>query len=705
MTPKNARRASAQQSWKRTVWAVFPVLAVVAIADLMANTQTSTPPSYGVKLEHIWIPMKDGVRLAADIYMPTGAKPGEKFPAVFKYDPYRKDDNRDLISECDINRYFVPYGYVGACVDIRGTGRSEGHTPDREYSQQELSDGEEIIAWLASQPWSSGAVGIFGKSWSGFNAIQLAMRNPPALKAIITVASTERLYNEDCHYTDGIMTIADDYNVGVDSETARSPSPDFPVDEKTLNNRFDNPPWTLQWMRHQRNDDFWHEPEKSLDSIHVPVLLIAAFSDGYRDTIPRLLVELKSPVRAIVGPWGHDYPHDVSPGPAIEWRDLGVRWWDQWLKGRETGVMSEPKLAVYMRHWYPPDPGLTDVPGEWRNEKNWPPQGQNITAFYLESDHSLGAQPAAISAVHQLKYVPSIGIDAGLWWADITPDQRPVDAFSLVYDSAPLQKEIAILGFPEAHLRASATAPLADWFARLSDVAPDGSVTLITGGGLNGAQRESMSNPRDLEPNKIYSLRVPMRFTSWVFPVGHRIRLSVSNAQWPMFWPTPYPMNTSLYFGRSESSRLLLPIAPIAGTLPPPHFGSVKESDRPPVPQSVAPASPAWTLQRSEFGRPVVIEFGSKQGWSRPQVWPWGVYSGNTHRVFELRDDHPELASYTGGNDFRVQLPQRELTWHNEWDIRSDVANFYYRFKRELREDGKIIREKEWKETVPRDHQ
>src|SRR5207302_8678787 len=98
--------------------------------------------------------------------------------------------------------------------------------------------------------------------------------------------------------------------------------------------------------------------------------------------------------------------------------------------------------------------------------------------------------------------------------------QRPVDAFSLVYDSAPLETEIAILGLPEVRLQASATAPQADWFARLSDVAPDGSATLITGGGLNGAQRDSMSNPQNLEPGKIYSLRVPMRFTSWIFPVG-----------------------------------------------------------------------------------------------------------------------------------------------------------------------------------------
>ena len=662
----------------------------------------SGAPLYEVKRERIWIPMKDGVRLAADLFMPVGAKPGEKFPAVFKYDPYRKDDNREIFSECDINQYFVARGYVGACVDVRGTGRSEGHTPGREYSKQELDDGEQVIAWLASQPWSSGAVGVFGKSWSGFNAIQLAMRNPPALKAIITTASTERLYDEDCHYTHGIMNAFDSYNFSVDAGTAHSPSPNFPVDEQTLRNRFDNPPWTLLWLHHQREDAFWHEPEKQLGAIHVPVLLIGAFLDGYRDTIPRLLTELKTPVRAVVGPWGHDYPHDAEPGPAIEWRDLAVRWWDQWLKGKETGVMSEPKLAVYMRHWFPPDPTVTEIPGEWRSEASWPPRDQKNQPFYLRSDHSLGNEGSSAAGVHNLKYVPSVGVDVGLEEFDVQPDQRPVDDFSLVYDSAPLEKESAILGLPEVQLRASATAPLADWFARLSDVAPDGSVTLITGGALNGAQRGSMANPQDLEPGKVYSLRVLLHFTSWVFPAGHRIRVSISNAQWPMFWPTPYAMTTSLYLGGTEPSRVLLPIVPIASALAPPHFNSVADSNRPE--SSQARPSSAWTLRRSEFGIPTMLEQGRGQ-WSKPEVWPWGMYSGLSYRKIDVQDDHPELASYTGISDFRANLPKREVIWHTEWSLSSDKTNFYYLFKRELRENGQVIREREWKDTIARDHQ
>jgi hypothetical protein len=172
-----------------------------------------------------------------------------------------------------------------------------------------------------------------------------------------------------------------------------------------------------------------------------------------------------------------------------------------------------------------------------------------------------------------------------------------------------------------------------------------------------------------------------------------------------MFWPTPYPMTTSLYLGGDEPSQVLLPFVPVVGALPPPHFNPVTISDRPSTPQSHLPFSPPWTLQRSEFGKPIVIEFGKREGLSKPQQWPWGVYSGRSHRVFELSDEHPEAAEYRGDNDFRVTLKDRELTWHNEWNLHSDTSNFYYLFKRELSENGKIIREKEWKETIPRDHQ
>ena len=144
-----------------------------------------------------------------------------------------------------------------------------------------------------------------------------------------------------------------------------------------------------------------------------------------------------------------------------------------------------------------------------------------------------------------------------MWYGDFAPDQRPTDEMSLVYDSEPLEEDVEILGFPRASLTASADAPLAHWFVRLSDVSPDGSVSLITGAAQNGGHLQSAKEPEPLVPGKAYSFDVDMHFTSWVFPKGHRIRLSVGNAQWPMFWPTPYAMTTRLHLGgiQADASR------------------------------------------------------------------------------------------------------------------------------------------------------
>jgi hypothetical protein len=157
-------------------------------------------------MEQAWIPMKDGVRLAATLYMPDGAKVGEKFPALLEYLPYRKDDGT-AAGDYPKHAYFARRGYVGVRVDIRGFGASEGVPPEREYSEQEQVDGEQVIAWLASQPWCNGNVGMFGISWGGFTAMQMAMRNPPALKAILAAHATAELFHDDVHYIDGMAHI------------------------------------------------------------------------------------------------------------------------------------------------------------------------------------------------------------------------------------------------------------------------------------------------------------------------------------------------------------------------------------------------------------------------------------------------------------------------------------------------------------------
>jgi predicted acyl esterase len=670
----------------------------VSACDVSAS-EPATPPTYGVRMVQTWIPMKDGVRLAATLYTPDGAKATEKFPALLEYLPYRKDDGT-AAGDYPRHAYFARRGYVSVRVDIRGFGASEGVPPEREYSEQEQVDGEQVIDWLAHQSWSNGSVGMFGISWGGFAALQMAMRHPPALKAIIAIHATAELFHDDVHYVDGIAHI-DEFELNMDMAEGWVGAPDYSLDEKTLGPRFDAPPWSLLYLTHQHDGPFWRERVRPLSEITIPSFLIGGLQDGYRDNVPEMLMKSKAPIKAIVGPWNHSFPNEPDFGPQVEWRDQAVRWFDHWLKGRDTGVERGPRLVIYMQHWHPPDPNLQNVPGEWRREDVWPPPDTKATTLFMQANHSLAESAAAAPERHQLKYVPSVGVEAGFWWGELLSDPRPVDAFSLVYDSAPLQDEVAVLGRPHARLQASASAPLADWFARLSDVAPDGTVTQITGAGLNGAQRDSMSEPRDLEPGKVYPLDIEMHLTSWVFPKGHRIRVAISNALWPMMLPTPYSMTTSLELGGNNGSRLVLPVVPVHGAIPPAFSPPEPSEERTDIKNEGFPWPGDWTVQRDEARQKTTVRWKGKDGYE----YPWGKQDDFENLTYDVDDAHPETCSVRGEAESIFTLKGRTLIWRGHLLVTTDQKNFYYKYTRELLKDGQMMKSKTWQETIPRDHQ
>jgi uncharacterized protein len=413
-----------------------------------------------------------------------------------------------------------------------------------------------------------------------------------------------------------------------------------------------------------------------------------------------MLEHMKVPMKAIIGPWNHTFPDDAVPGPEIEWRSEAVRWWDYWLKGRATGIMQGAQIAVYMQHWHAPDLNLQTIPGEWRNEERWPPPEVNAQTLYLASGQVLGkSMPSA--AVDSLKYVPSAGVEAGFWWGDLTVDQRPADAFSLVYDSQPLEEEMAILGRAEAELKVSSSAPLADWFARLSDVAPDGTVTLVTGAGINGAQRDSQTNPTDLESGKIYALNFKLHLASWVFPKGHRIRLAVSNSWWPTIWSTPYAMTTSLYVGGESASRLVLPIVPV-NSASQPRFDKPGPSDHlTDIHSEGYPWPGEYHVMRDEVRQATHVVW---QG-SDASQYPWGKRTHHEQLSYDVEDAHPEVNVVKGDSDSRFELKNRTLLYRGHLEMRSDQKAFSYTYKRELLQNGQVIRQKSWQETIPRDHQ
>jgi putative CocE/NonD family hydrolase len=685
---------------------ILSAMKIALLAALALSHVEPSPPEYEIALSEAWIPMPDGVRLAADLFLPSGGGAGERFPVLLEYLPYRKNEGRRR--NYALYSYFVRRGYVVARVDIRGTGSSEGKLIEYEYTDREQEDGEVVIDWLSKQSWSNGNIGMFGISWGGFNSIHMAMRDPPALKAIIAVDATDDLYQDDVHFMDGVLHV-DSWEMSQDLDNARPGAPEYKIDEANFRDRFDTRPWMMTYKRQQRDGAFWDRTalKARYDSLRIPSFHIGGWYDGYRDSIPRILQNVKAPVKALIGPWSHAFPHDPYPEPGMEWRHEAVRWFDYWLKGRDTGILDEPRFAVFVRKWHPPGPYLEKGEGDWRWEEGWPIARIRDRVLYPQPNHSLSDEPpGAVS--HSLRYVPSNGVEAGgpvLWWGDVAHDQRPTDAYSLVYDTEPLGEDLEILGLPRALLTVSADAPRANWFVRLSDVAPDGAVTQVAGAGFNGTHRESAKEPKDVEPGVPFPLEIEMHFTSWVFPRGHRIRLAISNAQWPMMWPTPYPMTTALHLGGSGGTRVLLPVVPFEER-PRPRFLPPEEDPSLPGFESLDDGTPSGYGEVSSITRNpqtgVATVILTNRGDER---YPWGTERFRETITHETNDKKPEETSLRGSHRMEVELEGRTLIWEAELLFRSDRHNFYYTYTRRLLENGAILRQKTWNDTIPRDFQ
>jgi len=649
--------------------------------------------------------MPDGTRLSADLYRPRGEGIGTRFPVLLEYLPYRKHEARSR--NYPLYSYFVQRGYVVAAVDIRGTGNSEGRLIPHEYSDIEHDDGEAVIDWLSKQAWSYGNVGMFGISWGGFNSIQMALRNPPALKAIIAIDATEDLFQDDVHYMDGIMHV-DSWEMSMDLDNARPGAPDYVIDEAFFRNRFDTEPWMLTYKTRQRDGPFWDRASARdrYQDIRIPSFHIGGWYDGYRDSIPRMLENVKAPIKAIMGAWSHAWPHEPYPNPGIEWRHEAVRWFDHWLKGIDTGILDEPRFAVFVRNWHPPGPYLEQAPGRWRYEDGWPIARIREQILHPQPDHTLDAR-TPVETMHQLRFLPSIGVEGGgpvMWWGDVAHDQRSTDAFSLVYDSAPLAEDFEILGLPRALLRVSTDATRANWVARLSDVAPDGTVTQVAGAAMNGAHRISAREPQALVPGEEFPLEIEMHFTSWVFPKGHRIRLAINNAQWPMLWPTPEPMTTTLRLG--ADSRLSLPVVPFEERPVPAFHPPATDPEFPGGYESIESGTTSGYGEISSVDRNpqtgTTVATATNQGGTR---YPWGIERHFETIRHEVNDHKPAEASMLGTHRMEVELPGRALVWDAELLFRSDSENFHYSYQRRLTENGRMLREKSWTRTIPRDFQ
>jgi len=512
--------------------------------------------------ENEWIPMRDGTQLAARLWLPEGA---ERVPVVLEYLPYRKDDGTRQRDE-PTGRYLAEHGVAFARIDIRGSGDSRGGLLAGEYTPQEQEDGVAAIAWLARQPWSNGSVGMRGKSWGGFNALQIAALAPPELKAIMPMCFADNRYTDDAHYIGGALGLVNfEWGQLFQTVLAGPPDPRFfgpRWQEEWLKRLNGFPPVLHEWLTHQRFDTFWQRASVGLDysRIRCPVYCVGGWEDGYNNSITRALAELKVPRKALIGPWAHLFPPDGLPGPALEWAQEEVRWWVKWLRGERTGIMAEPMFRFYMPDCTASEVYPQETPGRWVAEDTWPSARVAPAAFHLNRG-TLDSTPRApetlrcptrkIVGLQRMEWIPfSMS-------SDLSKEQTPDDENSARFDSAPLPADLEIIGRPIATLRIAADVPVAHAAVRLTEINADGTSWLVTYALLNLTHRDGHREPSPLVPGRFYDVEVPLNLMAHRFKKGNRLRLALSESLWPLVWPAPTPAVLSVVTG---VSKLTLPV-------------------------------------------------------------------------------------------------------------------------------------------------
>lgn len=504
------------------------------------------------------IMMPDGCRLSARVWMPKDAATNP-VPAILEHIPYRKRDGT-IVRDEYTHPWFAGNGYACIRVDMRGNGESEGLMED-EYIAQELQDACDVIAWAASQDWCNGNVGMMGISWGGFNGLQVASLQPPALKAIITCCSTVDRYADDIHYKGGCL-LGENFGWATNmlSYSSRPPDPVLVGDENWLDmwkHRLENMPYNWrEWFAHQHRNDYWKHGSVCEDyaSIKAAVLSIGGWHDGYRNTISHLVENLSAPVKGIVGPWNHKYPHYAGPKPAIGFLQEAKRWWDRWLKDEPTGVEDDPAYRVYLMDSVAPKRWFDERPGRWIAEQEWPSQNIATKKLHLCNE---GLADTATKIDIKISSPQDCGMASGEYFpfafGDELPDEQSFDdERSLCFDTEKMADACDIVGAPIIKLSVTADKPNAQLCVRLCDLRPDGTSALITFGVINLTHHRSDQEPNALIEGQKIDVKFALDQIGYRVPKGHKLRLAVSTSYWPVIWPSPEQAEISLNEGSIE---------------------------------------------------------------------------------------------------------------------------------------------------------
>jgi putative CocE/NonD family hydrolase len=677
------------------------------MAQPQRDPRPASTPGHAVDVRRdVRIPVRDGLELSANLWLPIGTGPGDRFPAILEMIPYRKDDWRWASDEAR-GQWLAARGFAFCRLDIRGTGSSPGIARG-EYTVEETRDGYDAVEWLAGQPWSNGNVGMWGISWGGFAAIQVALLRPPHLRAIVPVYASDDRYTDDVHYIGGCVTASElsQYAVSMVGSNALPARPAYRGDawEAEWRERLEQTPvWLFEWLRQQLDGPFWRQGSLAPDweALVVPMFLIGGWMDSYVDAALRMWRQcLNAPRKALIGNWVHALPDEAYPGPTLDWLHEVVRFFDHWLKGLDNGVMDEPALTYFERDYAPPEAFPAAWPGRWRSEPLQRASHPDVLLDLSSAGGLTASRPAAGTTT--LAHRPTIGTSSALSWGAGWPpnglarDLRPDEAFLPTWTSPPLTEALHLFGGPVAHLAISSDMPVATAVVRLSDVAPDGTVAQVSAGVLNLTHRRVHNAALPLAPGEVVEFTIQLRATGYRFEPGHRIRLSVASAYWPVIWPSPYAGELRVHLG--GRSRLYLGTALAEPELPTPAFRT-EPAGLPDVGAKASDESARWTISEDILAGTVTVSTGSGEGVTLPDGT--SLYSSELLEM-TASDADPAHARMRTEVVYRLDQDGRRIEVLANGLMTSSETDFELAVELAVSLDGQPFHHRQWAETIPR---
>ena len=656
-------------------------------------------------IEHVWINMSDGVRLSAKIWRPIDVV-SQPVPAILEIIPYRKRDSYALRDHAN-HAWLAAHGYACIRPDMRGHGDSEGIMLD-EYSTREQQDTLEVITWLAKQPWCTGKVGMMGLSWGGIASLQAAVNQPPALKAIIPVGSSvDRYYDDGGYLVGGYPGQGLGWGGIMAGYCIRPPDPDIVGKKwkKIWLKRLEKTPLFIEkWLKHQLRDETWIEGSvcEHFEKIKTPVLGISGWNDCWPNTMIRFMENIKAPITAVSGPWGHVYPNLGGPGPKIGFLNLALDWFDKWLKSYKINEASKNKFLAYIQSSHVPDQNATDRPGFWVREPQWPSKNSALKHYYMTGDKLCENQPKLNEQVEICSPL-TLGISTGEYMPisgteELPADQSRDDALSVFFETDELLEPTSILGTTKVHLKVSSNCTHGIIAVRLCDVSPDSKSTLITYGIINLKLRKGREKLTRIIPHKYMDITVRLNDTGWQLQKGHRIRLSISNQLWPMAWPQPEETKLTLEL---NSCLLEVPILNTSKKYRTEELFSKPEEAEPLPHKVIKEGAGRREITRNHKTGEVVYDVtydGGELQFTDINL----IYGSKNSQHYIIKDNDPLTAKMIYKADFKFHRENWHVETKSTLTVTCDGDSFFLKANISGLENSEVVFSRDWDVKVPR---